>query len=331
MFLVKFNQQLRMTNDNIIKGSLAIGIAAILWGLDGVVLTPRLYNLPVEFVVFVLHALPFLVMNIFLYKQYSYLKVFTSKDVVVLLLVALLGGSIGTIAIVKALFLVNFQELSVVVLLQKLQPLFAISLAALLLKEKLTKNFGLWAVVATLAGYTLAFGFHLPNLEADSNSVLAALYAILAAISFGGSTVFGKKALAKYSFKTITFYRYGFASIMMLVWILVLGQINQFQFVTQQNALFFVIISLTTGSGAIFLYYIGLNNVKAIVSTMVELLYPISSVLFDYWINGTILSPVQWASAIVMIAAIINLNRSQSRLTSQLLYQKAMSAMRKKG
>jgi len=299
-----------MKNDTLIRGSIAIGIAAILWGLDGVVLTPRLYNLPVEFVVFILHALPFLLMNIFLYKQYSYLKVFSLKDVSVLLLVALLGGSIGTIAIVKALFLVNFQELSVVVLLQKLQPIFAISLAAILLKEKLTKNFGIWAIVATLAGYTLAFGFHLPNMQADSNSVLASLYALLAAISFGGSTVFGKKALAKYSFKTITFYRYGFASVMMFFLVLILGQINQFQFVTNQNAVFFVVISLTTGSGAIFLYYIGLNNVKAMVATMVELLFPISSVLFDYWINKNTLSPVQWVSAAVMIFAIVNLNRT---------------------
>jgi len=299
-----------MKNDTLITGSIAIGIAAILWGLDGVVLTPRLYNLPVEFVVFILHALPFLLMNIFLYKQYSYLKVFSLKDVSVLLLVALLGGSIGTIAIVKALFLVNFQELSVVVLLQKLQPIFAISLAAILLKEKLTKNFGIWAIVATLAGYTLAFGFHLPNMQADSNSVLASLYALLAAISFGGSTVFGKKALAKYSFKTITFYRYGFASVMMFFLVLILGQINQFQFVTNQNAVFFVVISLTTGSGAIFLYYIGLNNVKAMVATMVELLFPISSVLFDYWINKNTLSLVQWVSAAVMIFAIVNLNRT---------------------
>ncbi len=299
-----------MKNDTLIRGSIAIGIAAILWGLDGVVLTPRLYNLPVEFVVFILHALPFLLMNIFLYKQYSYLKVFSLKDVSVLLLVALLGGSIGTIAIVKALFLVNFQELSVVVLLQKLQPIFAISLAAILLKEKLTKNFGIWAIVATLAGYTLAFGFHLPNMQADSNSVLASLYALLAAISFGGSTVFGKKALAKYSFKTITFYRYGFASVMMFFLVLILGQINQFQFVTNQNAVFFVVISLTTGSGAIFLYYIGLNNVKAMVATMVELLFPISSVLFDYWINKNTLSLVQWVSAAVMIFAIVNLNRT---------------------
>ena len=57
--------------------------------------------------------------------------------ILIFTLIALTGGVIGTAAIVKALFLVNFQELSVVVLLQKLQPVFSILLASLILNEKL--------------------------------------------------------------------------------------------------------------------------------------------------------------------------------------------------
>ena len=41
------------------RGAAAICLAAALWGLDGVVLTPRLSNLAVPFVVFLLHAVPF--------------------------------------------------------------------------------------------------------------------------------------------------------------------------------------------------------------------------------------------------------------------------------
>ena len=46
-------------------GALAVCAAAALWGLDGVVLTPRLFSLPVPFVVFLLHAVPFLLMQPF--------------------------------------------------------------------------------------------------------------------------------------------------------------------------------------------------------------------------------------------------------------------------
>ena len=43
-----------------------IVLASVLWGLDGVVLTPSLYSLPVPLVVFLLHALAFVFMLPFL-------------------------------------------------------------------------------------------------------------------------------------------------------------------------------------------------------------------------------------------------------------------------
>ena len=106
-----------------IIGFIAVALSAILWGFDGVVLTPRLYNLKVDYVVFMLHAIPFVLMNFFMLKQYKYIKIFTKQDLMFIVLIAAFGGAIGTIAIVKALFLVNFKHLSVVVLLQKLQLL----------------------------------------------------------------------------------------------------------------------------------------------------------------------------------------------------------------
>jgi drug/metabolite transporter (DMT)-like permease len=296
---------------NIIWGAISISTAATLWGLDGVVLTPRLYNLDVSFVVFILHALPFVIMHTFLYKQYRFLKVFTLQDISVLVLIALFGGAIGTISIVKALFLVNFKELSIVVLLQKLQPIFAIALAALILKERLSKYFILWAAIALLGGYFLTFGLDRPNLQTGSNTTLAAMYAMLAAFSFGSSTVFSKMILHRYSFKTATFYRYGITAVVMFIYVLFIGKLGNFAQTTTQNWIIFLVIAFTTGSGAIFLYYHGLNRVKAILAIMCELFFPISTILFDYLVNGNRLTIVQWISAAVMIYAIISLNRSQ--------------------
>jgi len=298
----------------IIIGAIAICISAALWGLDGVVLTPRLYNLDVGFVVFLLHLIPFIIMQTFLFQQYKYLTKFTKSDYFFLFLIALFGGSLGTLAIVKALFLVNFHHLSVIVLLQKLQPLFAIMLAAILLKEKIRKNFAVWASIAIIAGYFLTFGFHLPDFQTGANTVYAALFALLAAFSFGSATVFGKKILMKYNFWTATFYRFGFTAVIMLVYVLFTNKIN-FYTVTPLNWLIFLIIAFTTGSGAIFLYYFGLKRVRAIVSTICELCFPISAILFDYIINKSVLSAVQWLSAAVMIVAIIKITTQQNKTT----------------
>ena len=290
------------------KGTAAIGIAAVLWGFDGVVLTPRLYGLDVGYVVFMLHLIPFALMNLFLYREYRQLKNIIRQDYVSLFLVSLFGGAIGTLAIVKALFLVNFQDLSVVVLLQKLQPVFAILLAAVILKERLSRHFALWASLAIIASYFLTFGFHLPDFSTEKNTIYASLLALLAAFSFGSSTVFSKRVLLNHNFITATFFRYGFTTLIMLVYVLITGTYTQLTVTDSKHWMFFIIIGLTTGSGAIFIYYYGLRRVKAMMATISELLFPVSAIAFDYFINGNLLSPVQIISAAVMVFALIKLN-----------------------
>src|ERR1035437_6191667 len=159
-------------------GAMAISVAAILWGFDGIVLTPRLFNLNITYVVFMVHCIPFLILNFFCFKAYKELKSFSKTDFLYFFLIALFGGAIGTLAIVKALFLVNFQSLTVVVLLQKLQPVFAIILAAILLKEKVHKGFVIWASIAIVASYFLAFGFGLPDFHTGSRTTLAAIFSL---------------------------------------------------------------------------------------------------------------------------------------------------------
>ena len=296
---MKDNQQ----NTKLI-GALAVALSAMLWGVDGILLTPQLYNLNTAFVVFVIHLCPFALMNVFFFREYRHLKTMTRSDLVYFLLIALFGGALGTLAIVKSLFLLQFNNLSVVVLLQKLQPVFAVILARIILKEQIKKHFALWACVA----------WSLPDFSTEGiTTVYAALLSLLAAFSFGSSTVFSKKILGNYSFVSSTFFRYGFTTLIMLVIVLFTGHIGDFSQVTPRNWLFIALIGLTTGSGAIFLYYYGLRHVKASLSTFLELMYPITAVVLDYFVNGTKYSPVQWAAAFVMLFAIVMLNVDKSK------------------
>ena len=303
-----------MQRKAIVTGSLAIGFSAVLWGFDGAVLTPRLSNLQVGYVVFILHLVPFLFMNIFMFGKYKVMLKMPWKDIGIFLLISLTGGAIGTLAIVKALFLMNFDHLSVVILLQKLQPIFAILLATTFLHEKIHKYFFYWAGLAMLGGYFLAFGFSLPNIHGDENTVYASLLALLATISFASSTVLSKRILGSYDFTTSVFYRYGFTSVITLIFMLLFGDFSQFGSTTIQNWLFIFIIGGTTGSGAIFLYYFGLRKVKASLATISELMFPISAVIFDYFVNGSLLSPVQWVAAALMIFSILKLTTSKKEI-----------------
>ena len=300
-----------INNNPRLAGSLAVAISAMLWGVDGILLTPQLYNLNTAFVVFVIHLFPFLLMNLFFFKEYRLLKTMTRSDLLFFFLIALFGGALGTLAIVKSLFLLHFNHLSVVVLLQKLQPVFAVILARIILKERIKRHFVLWASLALVSGYFLTFGWSLPDFSTEGiTTFYAALLSLLAAFSFGSSTVFSKKILGNYSFVSSTFFRYGFTTAIMLLIVLLSGHLGDFSQITSRNWLFIALIGLTTGSGAIFLYYYGLRNVKASLSTFLELMYPITAVVLDYFVNHTVYSPVQWIAAFVMLFAIVMLNVS---------------------
>ncbi|PLW95222.1 MAG: EamA family transporter [Marinilabiliales bacterium] len=301
-----------------VVGAVAISLSAILWGLDGVVLTPRLLNdsgmhLDTGYVVFVLHAFPFLIMSFVLRREFHKWKTFSRSDIINFLLVALMGGALGTLFIVKALFTVGFRDLTVVALLQKLQPVFGIALAAIILKERISKYYGIWAVVAIISGYFLTFGLNAPNLDTGGDTVLAAGYALLAALAFSSSTVLSKRVLNNFTFTTATFYRYLFTTVIMLVYMIVFNRWSQFGQTPSGTWLLFGIIGATTGSGAIFLYYYGLRHVKAMISTICELLFPVSVILFDYLVNGNRLDYVQWISILVMFVSIYMLNHTRHR------------------
>jgi len=295
-----------------VAGALLICAAATLWGVDGVVLTPRLSGLPVLVVVLLLHAVPFLLMQPFLHRSYRPVARLPPAGQLTLLLVALCGGLVGTLAIVKALFLTHFDRLSVVVLLQKLQPVFAILLAALLLGERLTPRFILWAVVAMAGAYTLTFGLGMPDIADSPSQVEASLWALLAAAAFGSATVLGKRLLGYLDFKQATFARYGVTTVLALAALVASGTGLGLGSITTGQWGLILLIGLTSGSGAIFAYYHGLTRIRASAATICELCLPLSAVVLDYLVNDSVLAPWQWVGAALLTLAITRVTLSRA-------------------
>ena len=107
-------------------------------------------------------------------------------------------------------------------------------------------------------------------------------------------------------------------TLLALIFLLVGGQGLAFDSVTPTNWLLILVIGLTTGSGAIFLYYFGLSRVKASVSAICELCLPLSAIVFDYFVNGSVLGPWQWAGAVALILAIFKVSVTpQASLTRE--------------
>jgi len=291
------------------RGALFVCFAAVLWGFDGVVLTPRLFALPVAFVVFLIHITPFLLMQPFLYRSYKILWKLPRREWLFIALLATCGGVVGTLALVKALFLLNFNQLSVVGLLQKLQPLFAITLSAIFLKERISKEFVLWSSLAVIGAYFLTFGLSLPSFSTGNTTMAAAGLALLAAMAFGSATVLSKRVLQKLDFASASFARIGITALFAALLVPFLGGM-QFSAVTNTHWGLILVIALTTGTTSLLLYYYGLQSIRASTATICELCLPLSLVVFDYFINGNMLSFWQFIGVGLMLGAILRITVS---------------------
>jgi drug/metabolite transporter (DMT)-like permease len=283
-------------------------IGASMWGVDGIVLRPSLYGLPVPLVVFIESTIVAIILSPYFIRKISSLRNLDYKDWLTFFLVALMGGAIGTMAITKALFFVNFVNLSVVILLQKLQPVFAITLAAIFLKEKLTAKFFFWAALAIIGAYFMTFSTNLPDFSAGDKTTIAALYALLAAFGFSSSTVLSKRALKNVSFEMGTYLRFLFSALIMFVIVISMGEMKSVSDVSTTQFIIFLIIAFTTGGAAIFLYYYGLKRITASVAAICELAFPLTAVVLEYFIHGNILDPIQWAGVVLLLFGIIKVS-----------------------
>jgi drug/metabolite transporter (DMT)-like permease len=289
-------------------GFFAISVAAFLWAVDGVVLRPSLYTLDVSVVVFWEHAIAIALMSPFLYMERKYLKELQIGEWSAVLWVALFGGVIGTMAITKALFYVGFIPLSVPILLQKFQPIFAIMLAMIVLKERPPKSFWKYALAAIIGSYLVTFGFQKPHFSLENKTALAAGFGLLAAFSWGSSTVFGRRVLQRANFRLSTYLRFLLTSLIMGVLLLLFGKAPLLLSPSTDQALMLVCVAISTGGLATFIYYFGLKTVPATKATFFELSFPFGAVLLDFLVNGKVLGVGQWVGALILIASVLRIN-----------------------
>lgn len=289
-------------------GPLFIVIAALLWSFDGL-LRRSLFTLPPAVIVFWEHVLGALILTPLLIKKRGELSKMTRKEWVALAAVGLFSGALGTIFYTAALGKVQFIQFSVVVLLQQLQPIWAIATAAILLKEKITKGFLKWAALAFVASYFVSFRDLTVNLETGSGTVIAALLALGAGMMWGASTSLSKILLKRISFAVATLLRFWIAPVFAFLFILGFGQQQTLLALNQSQWLTLLAITLSTGMVALLIYYYGLRKTPARVSTICELVWPASAIFIDYFYFKQALSATQMLGVLILLTSIYKVSK----------------------
>ena len=284
-----------------------------MWSFDGI-LRQNLYTLPSFLIVTLEHLIGAIIFLPLLYKGWKEITDLHQRGWISVLWISVCGGILGTFFYTKALSYVNYIDLSVVVLLQKFQPVFAIALAAIILKEKITTRFLILAIAAIVGGYFVTFG-DLPLNDWSDKTIIAALLSLLAAFSWGSSTVLGKHALNRLSFETVTALRLTVSGAIMFFILISMGEAKTISQVSIENWKYILIIVLTTGSIALFIYYYGLNHLPASHVTLYELFWPLSAVTMDWYVYGRVMSIVQLLGATMLLGSILLLS-SKNKLES---------------
>lgn len=280
-------------------GPLLIVIATSLWALGGV--TRRsLYHLPAINIVFFEHLIGSLVLLPIVIPSLRKEK-FTPKLAFTVFMVALFGGLLGTLFITTALIKVNFIAFSVVFLIQKLQPIFAMVSANLLLGEKITKKYLKWAGLALVAAFFVTFENGIVNFNTGSETTIAALYALGAAIVWGIGTTLSKTLLNQVSSNSATVLRFYLTTLLAFATTFILGSANVLNQVNIGEISRLAFIAITTGIIAMILYYRGLSQTEAKTSTILELALPLMAVFIDMLLYKNFLAPTQYLAAVILM------------------------------
>ena len=284
----------------LLTGPVLIAIAASLWAFDGVVRRSLFVLAPLT-IVFYEH----LVGTVFLSPVLLKVKWQAVKQVRgSLAFVSLFSGLLGTLWFTAALLAVQFIPFSVVFLLQKLQPVFAIASAKLLLGEKLNNRYLAWAALALVAAYFVTFPGGVVSLSEQGNNVIAALYAFGAAFAWGVSTTFSKKMLKVLPSQQATAVRFAVTSVLALAALLLFDGWSGIAIPTLSQWARFIFIALSTGMVALAIYYKGLKTTPVKVSTIMELLFPLLAVFIDAVVYKTHLALNQYLAAAVLLYAV---------------------------
>lgn len=232
----------------------------------------------VEHLMLALYAIPIL------WIQRKQLRRCTWNHILALLFISWGGSVWATIMFTEAYAHGNPNG---VLLLQKLQPLFALIMARFILKEKLPGHFLPLLLMALVGAYLLTlqdntsweFPFHHYNEIMGMGSLLA----LGAAILWGCSTVIGRFLLRTMDYETVTSLRFLLAVPLLVVLTMVEASGWSNPLSEWRTLTFHIFLQALLVLIGILLYYRGLSRTKASYATLAELSLPIAG-LFTNWI-----------------------------------------------
>jgi drug/metabolite transporter (DMT)-like permease len=294
-----------------VTGVLFVVFASFLWALDTLIRYPLVEKgIDPIVIVFFEHALLTLLFLPKIFIGAQRIGELKMSDAFSFLVVGGAGSAIATVAFTMAFMYLNP---SLVILLQKFQPVVAILLAWVVLKEPIPRPFLFWGLVCLIGALLVSAPdiekvWLLLRTDPDRLASHAALrgYALVSVsvLGWGASTVFGKKlSLAGFEPSALSTGRF-FVGFVVLLFFVPFGQ--SLIFADPSDYLRLSVMVMLSGALAVWLYYQGLKRLPAKFTTIIEMFFPLCAVVVNWVFLGKQLSEIQLlGGAILVFGALI--------------------------
>ncbi len=276
--------------------SLYIIFACLLWAGDSLIRYPLVgKGISSTQIVFYEHLIAISLLSLFFYKSIS--KVLKSKYRVSFFIIGAMGSALATLCFTEAFSLMNP---SVVILIQKLQPIVAIILASIILKEKIPPHFMIAALVA-ITGAIFLNANYLDQIVFDFN-IKGIIFSLIAVMGWAGATVFGRKlSVEGLSEIEIMMGRFIWGTIMLIPFLGIAQINNTIVNIDSIDAMKIFSLVLISGLIAMYAYYKGLRVTEAKIATILELFFPFFAVIINWVFLDQALNSIQIVGGIILI------------------------------
>ena len=281
-------------------GFALVAAGAAIWGSDALFRRGLAFDLPASVVVFVEHLI--LVAITFPLAVRAVRRGrgrFTRSNLVALFLIGAGSSALATILFTRAFV---YGDPSTPLLLQKLQPLFVVLGAHLLLGERLKPRYALFFMLCVGGAYLITFSD--PTIPSLSSATAASL-ALGAALLWAMGTVLGRQLSPSFGFLELTALRFLVGLPASAAVLLIQGEMGTIMSLRSSELVSLLFLALIPGLLALVVYYRGLQETPASAATLAELAFPMSAILVNRIAFDTVLSVTQWFGVIVLSGTII--------------------------
>ncbi len=277
-------------------GIVLVAVAAALWGLDQWIRGPLSATTKAGTIVFGEHlVLVALTLPLAAGALTAVLRL-GWRHLLAAIVIGAGSSAVATLLFTEALF--AHGDFVTPVVLQKVQPLFAVLGAVVLLGERPRPRYAVYFIVA-IAG-TWLMGVPHP-FHPQAHGLSTTLYALGAAALWALGTVLGRYLARDMRFEHVTTLRFVFGLPASAIALLVVGAPA---FASWHDTKWIALLAFVTGFVALFIYYYGLRVTPAVSATIAELAFPISAILVGYFKFGQVLTGWQWIGVGVTTAVV---------------------------